>query len=384
MGDRANYLIVQDGKLSVFFANWGGPTVPRDVKDGPQACERCIRDQEPVESNELLDFAYMEGGVALDKDQRRALIFGGPPEVNYGERVQQRLLGRLRPAWEKEGWTIAWARRYGYDLAEFLGIAPERLEPAIFLGDPVPLEKLVTQEKWTATVVARRAGSGWDVRASSHRAGGIVALGEALLAAFDNLPKLDAANSKDLQGVTGLLFDPAARTLGIVAPLFGSLSSPHRLAERARAAFEGWTVELDLDLSSHIERMRARGLELPAAEKRDDSLTDAEVDAIIDAALAYRPEEQIAAMERAAEQAIEHIVGDAKARGAEVTVKRRTRGPTADAIVVVSKAKKPVKKPGPKKAKRPAPKPKKKPAPKARKKPARKAKKPAKRPSPKR
>ena len=244
--------------------------------------------------------------------------------------------------------------------------------------------KVLTSATGTATVVARRAGSGWDVRASSHRAGGIVALGEALLAAFDNLPKLDAANSKDLQGVTGLLFDPAARTLGIVAPLFGSLSSPHRLAERARAAFEGWTVELDLDLSSHIERMRARGLELPAAEKRDDSLTDAEVDAIIDAALAYRPEEQIAAMERAAEQAIEHIVGDAKARGAEVTVKRRTRGPTADAIVVVSKAKKPVKKPGPKKAKRPAPKPKKKPAPKARKKPARKAKKPAKRPSPKR
>src|SRR5690349_6578464 len=217
MGDRANYAILHKGKLSVFYAHWGGPTVPREPKDGPAACERFIRGQERERSKAFLEFAYMEGGIALDKDRKRALVFGGPAAINYDERVQARLLQRLRPTWQKDGWTLDWARRYAYDLVTFVGVGGEKIEADFYLGEPAPWDDVVAADDDTSTLLARKAGSAWDLRRSSTSPGRLIQHGTRLLEAWGELPSADAIKSEDLPGVTAFLFDEAAHKLVLVS-----------------------------------------------------------------------------------------------------------------------------------------------------------------------
>ncbi|HLM74309.1 MAG TPA: hypothetical protein VK459_16500, partial [Polyangiaceae bacterium] len=174
MGDRANYAILNKGKLSVFYAHWGGPTVPRELKEGPAACERFVRSQDRVRSKRFLEFAFMEGGIALDKDNRRALVFGGPGVVNYDPRVQARLLERLRPVWQREGWSLDWARRYAYDFVIFLGFEGSAVESDLYMGHPAAWEEVIKPSEWVGTLLARKAGESWELRRSPSSPGRLI------------------------------------------------------------------------------------------------------------------------------------------------------------------------------------------------------------------
>lgn len=43
MGDRANYAIVERGKLSLYYSHWGALTVAEDIFWGPVRTEEFIR-----------------------------------------------------------------------------------------------------------------------------------------------------------------------------------------------------------------------------------------------------------------------------------------------------------------------------------------------------
>jgi hypothetical protein len=391
MGDRANYAILNKGKLSVFYAHWGGPTVPRELKDGPGACERFIRSQHRVRSKELLEFAFMEGGIALDKDNRRALVFGGPGAVNYDERVQARLLERLRPLWQRDGWSLDWARRYAYDFAIFLGLDGATVESDIYVGQQTaPWEEVIKQNDWIGTLIGQKTVSGWEIRRSPSSPERLIRHGARLLEHFGEFPLLDAgsADPTDLQGATALLFDEASMRLEIVSPLFASLSSPHGLTKKAREVFAGWSVDLDLDLPLPVDRLRARGIDLGApAKDSDHARSDEEIDELIDRVLAYQPEAEIEALTQAAEELVSDVVAEAEAKGETVNVvqnpfvrpkKKEPRKPAARAKKKspsaakkkspASAKKKSAAKRSPKaSAKKPAPAAKKKPAPAAKK-----------------
>jgi hypothetical protein len=324
MSDRANYAILFRKKLSVYYAAWGGPTIQRELKDGPAACERFIRQQVRERKKQFLEFAFMEGGIALDKDQKRVLFFGGPGAINYYPEVQKRLVERLRPVWEREGWTIDWAKRYAYDLIEFLGLPGTRIEADFYLGHPFEWEKVVEMPlEWVSTLVARRREGGWEARGSKYSAGTLIHHGPKLLDSFDELPVLPPLDSHSAGTLTAILIDEQRRTVVIVSPLFGSLNAPHCLVERAQAAFEGWTIELDLDLPLPWKRLRERGLPVPLAEEGKaniEALTDAEIDEILDNALVYAPEAQIEELVAAGEAMIADLVAEAEAQGQTVTV----------------------------------------------------------------
>lgn len=334
MGDRANYAIVHRGRLKVFYAHWGGPTVPRELAAGPLACERFIRAQRRETSGRLLEFAFMEGGIILDKDRRRALVFGGPADVNYSPAVQARLLERLRPAWP--GWTIAWARRYAYDFVAFLGLEGTRIETDYHSDYPVAWEELIEVDRYRGGLVARRVGDGWDLRVTGVGIGQAIGHGARLLHDFTALAPATDLAADELQDMGALLFDEPARELVIVAPLFASLGAPHHVARRARAEFPGWSVELDLDLDPPATRLAARGLAVPVPAVVAPTATLAEIDALLDRVLAYRPEAQIAALTAGASAVIDDLVAAAEQRGETVVVTqnmprapapRRTRTP---------------------------------------------------------
>lgn len=87
MGDRANYAILNRGKLSIFYAHWGGPTVPRELTGGPAACERFIRAQERVRSKELLDFTYMLARKVGEGWEVRRTLFSSGSVIHHGARI---------------------------------------------------------------------------------------------------------------------------------------------------------------------------------------------------------------------------------------------------------------------------------------------------------
>ena len=330
MGDRANYVIVHHGKLSVYYGHWGGPTVLRELQHGPTACERFVQAQERVDDESFLDFSYMEGAIALDKDSKRAMVFGGPGSVNYDPAVQARLLERLRPIWQREGWTIEWARRYAYDLLEFLGLPGTMLESDFFLGEPAAWEDALQETDWTSGLVCRNGGGTWEVRAVKRSLGCLVHHGNRILESFDQLPAMGRLEASDASGLLALLFDEPRHAIVIVAPVFAALNAPHCLAERVRQAFPGWAVELDLDLPVAVERLRARGIEIAvdrnAGDGDSEPLSMEEIDRIIDHAFAYEPEAEIEALTEAAEEMIAEIVANAEAEGHTVEVIQNVPG----------------------------------------------------------
>lgn len=324
MADRANYAILSGDTLDVYYAAWGGPTIQRELKDGPVACERFIRAQEHEPDGQLLEFAFMEGGIALDMDRRRARFFGGPGDINYAPAVQARLVERLRPIWERDGWTIAWARRYAYDLVEFLGLPGTCVEDPAYLDSLETWDSVVAPLEWVSTLVARRSGERWQLRGSRSGAGAVIRHRSQLSTAFDELPAPGPLDAYPAANLTALLLDEERRSLVIVAPLFASLNAPHWLAERAREVFADWTVELDLDLTIPYERLRGRGLPVSLAEegeeRRPASLTEAEIDEIIDRALVYAPEAEIDALMAAKESLLASIAAQAEADGQTVVI----------------------------------------------------------------
>jgi hypothetical protein len=327
MGDRANYAIVHRGKMTVYYAHWGGPTVPRELQRGPAACERFIRTQERVRDKSFLDFSYMEGAIALDKDKKRAMVFGGPGSINYDPAVQARMLERLRPIWQSEGWTIEWARRYAYDLFEFLGLPGTMLESDFFLGEPAAWEDALHGSDWTAGLACRNGSGVWEVRGVKQALGCLVHHGNRILESFDELPTIAQLDALDASGISALLFDEPRQAIVIVSPMFAGLNAPHCLVERVRKAFPSWAVELDLDLLPPVERLRARGIDITVATDSNadegeagEPLAAAEIDQIIDHAFAYQPEAQIEQLTEAAEGMIAEIVASAEAEGHTVQV----------------------------------------------------------------
>jgi hypothetical protein len=74
MGHRANFVIIEDGKAEAFFDQWAGLGCALAISEGPGAAVTAARESEPTD--ELLDWAFAEGGYLIDFDEQRVLVFG--------------------------------------------------------------------------------------------------------------------------------------------------------------------------------------------------------------------------------------------------------------------------------------------------------------------
>ncbi|MBL8227852.1 MAG: hypothetical protein JNL98_05225 [Bryobacterales bacterium] len=138
MGHRANHVIKENGRISLFYSHWGAKTVPADVFWGPVPAEAFIRTNAPLDH--WLDEADAEGGIALDKDSRSACFFGMDDMSDEGP-IEAEFLRLCRYVWKQSGWSIDYRRELG-DLVEFTGlrrgdVIPERPSPL-----PFPIERI--------------------------------------------------------------------------------------------------------------------------------------------------------------------------------------------------------------------------------------------------
>ncbi|HEU4785650.1 MAG TPA: hypothetical protein VFS83_20080 [Ktedonobacterales bacterium] len=158
MGARANYVLIEDGALSIYYFHWGAMSVPAVVIDGPDATIAYIREQGSDAG--LMDDNWAEGGILLDVD-RRALLFFGGENIIFSPPWQRIFLRMMRRVWQ--GWSIAWAGREILDIAsypgvaEFLGIDPSSLimRDAPITDQPYTGAKILAphENPWVYTVI---------------------------------------------------------------------------------------------------------------------------------------------------------------------------------------------------------------------------------------
>ncbi len=118
MGARANYVIIEDGKIAIYYAHWGAMSIPAVVMNGPTATSVYIRDM--GSTDRLMNDMWAEGGILLDAD-RRALLFFGGENTMFSPPLQRLLLRVMRREWQ--GWSVAWAGRGIVDFGTYPGVA---------------------------------------------------------------------------------------------------------------------------------------------------------------------------------------------------------------------------------------------------------------------
>jgi hypothetical protein len=119
MGNRATYALVEAGAVTYYYEHWGGYSIPGDVLAGPGATAAYLRGLEAADA--LLDAGWAEGGILLDADRRRLLLWGGV-NLRWNAYLRRPYLPALRRRWP--GWRVEWPVEGVADFARHLGVDP--------------------------------------------------------------------------------------------------------------------------------------------------------------------------------------------------------------------------------------------------------------------
>lgn len=208
MGNRASYLLIEDGQSHIYFSRWGALSIPAVLLSGPDATMAYIRALTPYES--LLDDTWGEGAILLDVDTRELRFFGGL-EVDRTPYLQRALLRALRLLWPT--WTVEWtlfgmadlALRLNRDVGEVLTAyedpqlyAPRMSEQSLEALPACNNACSVVTVKWSAS-------EAFDYPLNAHQMNAL-SLGPRLLDLLKNmqplaLPREDAFNFPFFDGV---------------------------------------------------------------------------------------------------------------------------------------------------------------------------------------
>jgi hypothetical protein len=129
MGQRANLLILENRRYSLYYSHWCANTLTRDLFWGPRHALRFVRAQRALDDTDWLDDVWAEGGAVIDCDARLLLLFGGE-DILHDVPLRRVYLELLQRVWN--GWTIRWAHEGIAELADYVGypranvLAPER------------------------------------------------------------------------------------------------------------------------------------------------------------------------------------------------------------------------------------------------------------------
>lgn len=255
MGNRANYVLIENGQAQIYFSRWGAIHIPKVVLSGPEATIDYVRSLTPYDS--LLDRVWAEGGMLLDLDKHRLLFWGGEDIAShpYLRRPFLAVLPRLWPRW-----SVAWSMFGVADLAQAIGWDIQRVLKTEF-DDTALLEgaaALLTDEKVLASraTLASRIGGNPLTLLTVHWERGtmgdylfsvssthLLSLGPHLLDVMQHQPEDQLPREQDADRVGYAFVDAGTRTLW--------LGSNDKLDPRHLAALErrwqGWQVQ------GHIE-----------------------------------------------------------------------------------------------------------------------------------
>lgn len=117
MGNRANFVIVQDQDWQLYYSHWAGCRILDALIGGPALALRYAQSLRRCAKNEWTDPVWADGGAVVDLDRRRLLFFGEELMVTMNER--RALMSALAAIWPD--YAIGWAYDGTAELAGYVG-----------------------------------------------------------------------------------------------------------------------------------------------------------------------------------------------------------------------------------------------------------------------
>ncbi|HIB65295.1 MAG TPA: hypothetical protein EYO33_09335 [Phycisphaerales bacterium] len=237
MGHRANYIVIENGRESLYYSHWGANVVERDLFWGPEESLRFIRTQR--KTDDWLDEVWCEGGALLDLDRKFMKLFGGE-DIKYDPYFWKAYMDLLAKSWTP--WKVEWAYQGILDLARGAGVSDEtvlasRTSPRF----PAELRALVfnMEGKVSSGGVLEVDGAHYTL---AYELSEILPLGLSLLKALPQKPPPLFLGPEP--PATGAVISTTHKTIR----LWDFTSKPMYL-ESLRAVWPGWRVELEPDLA---------------------------------------------------------------------------------------------------------------------------------------
>lgn len=205
---------------------------------GPDRCWNSIQRLAP--GNELLNNVWAEGGLLLDRDQRRLLFWGGE-EIKYTPCLRRVFLPALRLLWPE--WTVEWALYGVADLADALhidramvltGWVEEGFDP----DNPLPDDALLDSEYETTLLTVREQDGMVFDYCVQCLPGAVLSMGPHLLDALTKKKPGTLPHERDEDFDGGAFLDWTTRDLWVWGR---STLDPRYLAALA-ALWTGWHV----------------------------------------------------------------------------------------------------------------------------------------------
>lgn len=123
MGHRANLIIVENEKSTIWYSHTIATRINNLFAQGLIFCKeffkKCHID------GYLMDNAWAEGSIIIDKDNKIALLFGGE-DMHYTPALQRHFCQyMMRTVWQQ--WQVKWCQRGNVDIASYLGMMNESI-----------------------------------------------------------------------------------------------------------------------------------------------------------------------------------------------------------------------------------------------------------------
>lgn len=145
MGNRANFVVVQNHDWRLYYAHCTGYCMLDALIGGPDLALRYVANLRPRGPDEWVDAGWADGGAVIDLDQHRLLFFGD--ELMTGIPERRAMLAVLDELWS--GYEV----RYAYDgtaeIADYVGGLPD-----VFQWPKCPTTKLARNRKDLCQVVS--------------------------------------------------------------------------------------------------------------------------------------------------------------------------------------------------------------------------------------
>lgn len=122
MGHRANLVLVENKESKIYYTHSRAQEMPNILAQGLDFCEKYFKGFD--EDGWLMDNAFAEGGILIDKDSQKILIFGGA-DMSSTPALQRLFCKYIAKIWE--GWEIEWCSKGIVDFAEYLGVMEDRI-----------------------------------------------------------------------------------------------------------------------------------------------------------------------------------------------------------------------------------------------------------------
>lgn len=257
MGQRANYIVKEGDKLTIYYNHWRANSIASDLYLGEKRFLDFVKECQL--NDEIMNEPWIEGCVIIDKSTKS--LFFWSFEFSRDTSVVDYYLQQLSKKWKD--WKLTILKNRMYDAEKILAIdyfAKQELQ----LAEKPSKEDIIadTVEEWITTLVIIKQGSSLFVTKTGNlNSENIISYGQDILALIINKPKYDLPKEDEEGTFECILIDQDHKTVFINESILGLVETYKK----------NWTdYELITGDFGYIETLRLAGIETSGLVMSED------------------------------------------------------------------------------------------------------------------